>query len=116
MIELRKEILFQDDGNYSGLIGALITDKIDLIATELSITPDRSSVIDFTFPHTGYPVVIALGHPGKQFNWTVYTKAIKPEMCNVRIIWIVRISHSYFQTLQVLPSLPHVWIPPSLEV
>jgi len=40
----------QADGSWSGVVGALIADKADVAATDLTITSGRDAVIDFTTP------------------------------------------------------------------
>ena len=53
---------FQDTGKWNGLVGALIDGKADMSLASLSITEERSQVIDFSVPflETGITIIVAV--------------------------------------------------------
>ena len=90
------------------MVGALMNDQVDLVATELSVTYDRSQVVDFTFPHNLSPQVMVIHNPGKSFKWFVYTKVIKWEMWTSLLV-LVSVFLASARALGISSSLPRDW-------
>lgn len=80
--ELSKQLKFKytlelaDDGGYgsynktsgewSGMIGELISQRADLVLADLTITHEREQVMDFTMPYMDFGVTILYRRPPKQ--------------------------------------------------
>ena len=48
MAELKNSNNSQQDGNWTGMVGALSRDEADISSVDLSITIERSQAIDYT--------------------------------------------------------------------
>lgn len=52
-----------DDGNFSGMIGMLQREEVDIAFGKISITESRASAVDFSFPYQYIPVTFITDKP-----------------------------------------------------
>ncbi len=57
------------------MIGSLLMDHVDIVASSLTLTPSRHSVIDFLYPMGSETYAIYIGNPGlEDLDWDIYTQ------------------------------------------
>ncbi|XP_055344489.1 uncharacterized protein LOC129592466 [Paramacrobiotus metropolitanus] len=115
------------DGSWNGLIRSLVYNKMDIAAADLSVTPDRETVVDFTTPFSHYSMGI-LAHK----NFSSYgegnisyiirdtadaTFLNKSQVAKYRDIWnniANNFPHSYMETdqeaIEKLSTGPYAYI------
>lgn len=56
----------KDTGDWNGMIGELMNDRADLAITDLTITAERESAVDFTMPFMNLGISILFEKPKKE--------------------------------------------------
>ena len=87
----------EDDGNWNGLVGLLEKKKIDLVCAPVTITMERSYVMEFTFPayHETY-TLISQKSDGSAPNIWGYLIIFTTDAWQAIFVYLICITTSYF--------------------
>ncbi|KAJ9590512.1 hypothetical protein L9F63_016463 [Diploptera punctata] len=88
-----------DDGNWTGLMGMLIRNEVDIAMQSMTITSERYQFVDFTMPLIRSSTSIMIRKPSRRsFNWNNFLRPFSNELWLGVIICMIILTFSLSAT------------------